>query len=553
VRALTRFCFLLVAGLLVVIASVDSNRLPSTPLRPGKPAPTGRPKLLVVLVVDQLRADYLTTFANRWHTGFRTLLDEGASFERAEYPYFSTVTCAGHSTIGTGTFPRTHGMVLNEWWHRDERRRRPCMDDEASPHISYGRPVKSGSSAKRLLVNTLADEVRAANPASQVVSLSLKARSAIGLAGHGGVVTWYDETIGSFLTSTAFANEPVKQVREFIAREPYERDYGQMWELNWPPDTYRFPDDGTGERPPVGWEAKFPHQITGPNNADPKFFELWRESPFSNAYLGRMALALIEGFRLGQDEAIDFLGVSFSALDMVGHDFGPRSREVEDLLGRLDTVIGTLIRRLDEQVGRDRYLLALTADHGVAATPPPGNGGPRGGPVMVNDISARIQQALVDQFGPGAWVDHVEHAYVYLAPGVFDRLKSTPAAMRAVERAMLMHPGVERVLRGDQLSTASRDPIVRAAALSHVPDRSGDLIVIPREQWFILRTNTDVVTHGTWRLYDRRVPVILFGAGVKRGRYRGEASPADIAPTLANVAGIPLPKAEGRVLREALR
>ena len=143
------------------------------------PEAQSSPKLLVILVVDQMRADYLQTFAHHWQSGFRRLLDEGAVFERAAYPYMNTVTCAGHSSIGTGAHPRTHGMVLNAWWHRDVRALQACMDDTASPHVSYGRPAASGSSAKRLLVPTLADELRAQRPGARAVSISLKPRSAI--------------------------------------------------------------------------------------------------------------------------------------------------------------------------------------------------------------------------------------------------------------------------------------------------------------------------------------------------------------------------------------
>jgi predicted AlkP superfamily pyrophosphatase or phosphodiesterase len=514
------------------------------------------PRLLVILVIDQFRSDYLTTFAHRWRSGFRRLLDEGAFFHNAAYPYLNTVTCAGHSTIGTGAFPRTHGMVLNEWWHRDERRSRACMSDEASPVVSYGRPAEGGEGPKRLLVSTLGDALRATNRDARVVSLSLKARSAIGLAGHGGTaVTWFDDAAGAFVTSRAFAESPVPAVQTFIARDPFETDLGRTWTLQGPEHTYRFADDGPGERPPDGWDRRFPHEIAGQTGADQRFMELWRQSPFSDAYLARMGIALTDSFELGRRNATDFLGIGFSALDLVGHDFGPESREVEDLLARLDERIGELLRHLDERVGRDRYVLALSADHGVAPIPEEGKHQHHpGGRVLIPETRTRVEQALVEQFGTGQYVDAMNYTYIYLAPGVFDRLTRTPAAMRAVERALMTVPGIERVLRSDLLSPTSSDRVVRAAALSHTPGRSGDLIVVPRPYWFLVpRLDVAATTHGTSRPYDQRVPVILFGAGVKRGRFSQTASPADIAPTLAKLAGVRMPKAEGRVLREALR
>jgi predicted AlkP superfamily pyrophosphatase or phosphodiesterase len=513
----------------------------------------GAPRLTVILVVDQMRTDYLQTFAHRWRGGIRVLLDEGAFFEQAEYPYLNTVTCAGHATIGTGTFPHTHGMILNGWWDRERRAQVTCAGDEEATHVTYGRRALSGSSAKRLLVNTLGDELRAQRPGARVVTLSLKPRSAIGLAGHGGdAVTWFDDAAGAFVTSRAFAAKPVKAVADFIRRNPHEAGAGQTWTLQDRPETYRFPDATVGARPPAGWTGLFPHIIAGRKGADAQFHELWQASPLSDAYLGRLAAAQMDAFALGRDDTTDFLGVSFSALDLVGHDFGPDSREVEDLLLRLDTTIGALVQALDARVGRERYTLALTSDHGVAPIP-------RGGEsarIAVEDIRERIEETLVQQFGPRARGRYVEAAVftnIYLASDVVDRVRTTPAAYRAIERAVLEIPGVERVIRGDDLSTSATDRVIRAATLSHMPSRSGDLIVIPRASWFLgPRADAAATTHGSLHEYDRRVPLILFGAGVKPGRFRDSASPADIAPTLAHLAGVRLSGAEGRILREGL-
>jgi predicted AlkP superfamily pyrophosphatase or phosphodiesterase len=524
------------------------------------PASSQRPKLLVVLVVDQMRADYLTTFNNRWRWGFRRLLETGAVFDRAEYPYLNTVTCAGHSTIGTGTFPHTHGMVLNAWWHRDIHKTLNCMEDAEAPAVTYGPPSAMGNSPRRLMVDTLADTLRAANADARVVTVSLKPRSAIGLAGHAGTVTWYDDSVGAFSTSRAFASRPVPAVKSFVDANPIARDLGKAWTLRYPAGSYRFADDGRGERPPDRWNRTFPHQMPAGRSSDRRFWELWQESPFSDVYLGRIAASLVDELQLGQRDAIDFLGVSFSALDVVGHDFGPNSREIEDLLVRLDETIGTLLEHLDRRVGRDKYVLGLSADHGVAPIPKGDASGQQGGRIVIDDLQSRIEQALVTQFGPAdkaslphGYVEAMNFVYAYLAPGVFDRLVANPAAMKAVERAALGVTGVERVLRRDQLSTSSSDPLVRAAAFSQYPDRSGDLIVTPRPYWFLApRSDTAATTHGTAHSYDKEVPVIVMGAGVKAGHYATAVTPADIAPTLANQAGIPMSHAEGRVLREAL-
>ena len=513
------------------------------------------PRLLVLLVVDQFRADYLDRYQHRWRRGFRTLLDEGASFTRAEYTYFSTSTCAGHTTIATGALPRTHGIVLNRWWHRDEKLVLNCTEDASAPHVSYGAPAAAGSGPKRIAVPTLADELRLQQPGSRVVTISLKPRAAIPLAGRGGdAVVWFDEAGLTFVTSRAFAAEPVAAVRAFMTREPPERDLGRSWTLQEPDETYRYTDLGIGERPKAGWTSLFPHALIGKTKApDARFFGRWEQTPFSDAYLGRMADALIDDFQLGQRNVTDYLAISFSALDNVGHDFGPESREIEDLLIRLDATIGAVLQKLDARVGRDNYLVVLTADHGVASVPEQSGGGH----IASEDLQQLLERMLIDRWGPPAqppYVPYVGSGAVYFADGIFDRLRKDAAAMQGVMRTLLSVPGMMRVLRSDQLSERSNDPLVRAAAGGYMPGRSGDLLLVPRRNWVIeLRDDNDATTHGTFHDYDRRVPLLARGHRVRQGRYTDPASPADVAPTLAHVAGVMLRHAEGRVLREAIR
>jgi predicted AlkP superfamily pyrophosphatase or phosphodiesterase len=530
--------------------------LPFTIFLAGLTAADGRaPKLLVLIVVDQLRADYLTRFDTHWRSGFRKLLDEGAAFERAQYPYMNTATCPGHATIATGAFPRTHGMVGNGWWHADERRTLECVDDSAARDISYGggRPT-GGHSARKLLTPTMGDELRAQRPGARIVTLSLKDRSAIALAGRSAdAVTWFEPETRSFATSRAFTAHPVKVVRDFVRRDAPEKDLGRAWTLALAADAYRQRDAAIGERPPPSWTGRFPHLLTGIKGADDRFFALWQTSPFADAYLGRMAAAMIDGFGLGQQTSTDFLGVGFSSLDAVGHTFGPDSREVEDLLIRLDQTLGALIDHLDARVGRDNYVLALSADHGVAPIAIPGSSVGR---IAGEDVRERIEEVLTTHFGPlqkGTYVTAIGGMNVHLAPGIYERTTTTPAVWQALEQALLDIPGVSRVLRRDLLSATSSDPIIRAAALSHMRGRSGDLLVIPKPYWvFFGRNATNAATHGTSYQYDIHVPIIFFGSGIRAGRFADEATPADIAPTLATLTGLRMPHAEGHVLHSAL-
>ena len=522
------------------------------------PAPDAQQptRLVVIVVLDQFRADYLTTFASHWRAGFKTLLADGAVFTRAQYPYLHTDTCAGHFTIATGTFPRTHGMVADNWWDTGARRLIECTDDDQSPVVTYGRASKLGKSARNSMAPSLADELRGQRPGARVVTLSMKARSAIGLAGHGGdAVTWFEEGVGvgSFVTSRAFAADQVPAVRTFLTRDSFESDFGKFWMLRDAKDTYRYPDAGIGERPRQPWTGLFPHEIRGTTGSRDDAVGLWRASPFGDAYLGRMAADLSDAFQLGRRDATDFLGVSFSASDTVGHPFGPASREIEDTVARQDDVLAGLIKYLDDTVGRERYVLALSADHGVADVPVTRNGGR----VAQEDVRERIEDILTTRFGPPTGNTRYVISgtdFIRFAPGIFDRIRSDASVMTAIERGVTAIPGVERVLRKDQLSERSTDPIVRAAALTNFEGRSGDLIIVTKPNWPLGgRVAAEAGSHGAPYDYDQRVPVILFGAGIKPGRYDRAATPADIAPTLARVAGIQMPKAEGRVLSEALR
>lgn len=518
------------------------------------PAAQQSPKLLVIVVADQFRADYLTTFASHWRAGFRTLLAEGAVFTNAVYPYQETETCPGHFTIGTGTLPRTHGMVGNDWWDAETSRIVECTDDPRVKPVSYGRPSRLGKSARFLEVPTLADELRGQRRGARVVSVSIKARSAIGLAGRGGnAVTWFEEGagVGAFMTSSAYTASPVRAVRSFIQRDPFEKEFGRLWDLRDSGDRYRYPDAGVGERPRAPRLGVFPHATRGAANSRDDSVLLWRESPFSDAYIARMAIALVDAFGLGQRNDTDFLGVGFSATDTVGHRFGPESREVEDTVARQDDSLGTLIRHLDARVGRSNYVLAFSADHGVA----PVSVTRGAGRIATDDVRERIDEVLTRRFGKTArrWT-LMGGSQPTLAAEAKARLKAEPAVVQEIVNAVEAIPGVERLLPTARLSADSSDRFARAAALSFMEGRSGDFIVIPKPYWTIApRNGVNGTEHSSPHDYDQRVPLILLGGGIRPGRYEREATPADIAPTLARIANVRLEKAEGRILEEALR
>jgi predicted AlkP superfamily pyrophosphatase or phosphodiesterase len=504
------------------------------------------PKLLVIIAVDQMRGDYIDRFQHQWTGGLKRLVTEGAWFRQADYPYFNTITCAGHASISTGTVPAVHGMVLNEWWDAAEKRVVSCTEDESQGYVSYGAPVKGpGHSAARLLAPTLADELRLQNPgAPRVVTIAMKARSAINLAGHRpDVVTWLDDS-GSWVTSTAFAKAPVPFVAEYLRAHPIPAELGRVWDRALPKDQYLYEPSTVGVRAPKIGSMSFPHPIASR--------EGWESSPLSDAYTVGMAIAAVDALKLGRGPGTDFLGISFAALDKVGHDFGPHSHEVQDILINLDRQLGLLLARLDRDLGPEGYTVALSADHGVAPNPEQVNElGFEAGRIDVKKLTAALDDVLAGELGPGKYVATIQHTDIYFQPGVYQRLVENPDVLEAAMAVVRRTPGVWRVYRRETLLAGDNDldPITRAAARSYFDGRSGDLVLLPRAYWI---TSSSTTTHGTGHRYDTRVPVVLFGHGIRPGQYLQPASPIDIAPTLAFLSSVTLSDPMGRVLVEAL-
>jgi predicted AlkP superfamily pyrophosphatase or phosphodiesterase len=510
----------------------------------------------VLLVVDQMRADYVERFRGDWTAGLRRLVSDGAWFSNAAFPYLGTYTCPGHATVSTGAFPHLHGIMQNTWWDRGARKIVACTDDDAVTTLQYPGGTESGASAARLLLPTFADELRAQRAGARVATVALKARSAIMLAGHGGdAVTWMDESYDRWATSTAFTAQRVPAVQALLAANPVDADFERTWNRRLPAERYATPDDGEDETPPRGWTAAFPHVLNGDNDKTPDrdFRGQWARSPFADTYVGNFAASLAESLQLGRGEGTDFLGISFSSPDLVGHAFGPRSQEVQDIYAHLDVTIGSILDRLDTLVGRNRYVVALTADHGVSLLPEKGavslQDAGRVSTARIAEQLERAAQAAVA--GSGSYIARVNGSDVYFAQSSLEQLTKTPAALNAVVAALESQPGVGRVFRAEQLRAGanSTDPLLRAASLSYVPRVSGDLLFALKPGWISVASGT---THGTANIYDQRVPVILMGPGIRPGEYRDAATPADIAPTLASLVGITLPRAEGRPLNAAL-
>lgn len=512
-------------------------------------APPTPPKLAVVIVVDQMRADYVDRFSAGWTGGLKRLLTHGAWFRQAAYPYLTTVTCAGHATISTGSFPNTHGVFQNAWWDRDARKQMTCTEDPRTADVGYGVRVTGGNSPHRLQVPTFSDQMRTQRRA-HVVSVSLKARSAIMLGGHGGdAVTWIADGGDGWTTSSVYSEAGVPAVQAFVDANPLAADFGRVWDRRLPASSYSGADEGLGEAPPPGWTRSFPHPLTGTaDKADGTYAAQWERSPFADAYLGRFAAALVQSLRLGTHDGTDVLAVSFSSPDLVGHAFGPRSHEVQDMYAHLDKTIGTLFDRLDALVGKDQWVVALSSDHGVATIPEQLQAeGKDAGRINSGAIVDAIEGVLKPALGPGRYVTAINTNDIYFEPGVYNKILRSRQLTTAVVSAIAARPGVQRVFRSEEVRGAARskDPLVRAAALSYFPGRGGDLIFAAKPGWMISGTGT---THGSATPDDQRVPILFYGRGVKPGTYQEAATPADIAPTLAALSGLSM-KAEGHALQ----
>jgi len=512
------------------------------------------PKLVVMIVVDQMRADYVDRFQDAWSGGFKRLLTEGAWLRRAAYPYLETVTCAGHATIMTGAFPHTHGIFQNAWWDRELHKQMTCTEDPHLSNVRYVAPVTGGDSPNRLKITTLADTLRSERHA-HVAAVAVKDRSAVMMAGHGGeAVTWLGDSIDTWQTSPAYAQAPVPAVKSFLDANRITADFGKVWNRLLPPSSYPAADDGAGEAPPAGWTATFPHALKGTmGKPDDSFFTQWLRSPFADAFIGRFAAALVEGLKLGRHDGTDFLGVSFSSPDLVGHAFGPRSQEVQDLYLNLDRTLAALFERLDALVGRDQWIAALSADHGVTPIPEQlraeGKDAGRMSPPAITDI---VEKRIEGTLGRGPHVALIYGDDLFFHQATADKLRRSPDLLKSVIRTIADIPGVSRVLTPDDVRAAehSSDPLLRAGALSYVADRSGDLIIVPKPGWIMSGRGA---THGSATPDDQRVPIILMGRGIKPGRYDQAATPADIAPTLGALSGVTLPRAEGRALEFVMR
>jgi hypothetical protein len=502
-----------------------------------------RPKLVVAIIVDQFRYDYLTRFRDSYHGGLHQLLQRGANFTNAFYEQVPTVTAVGHSLFLSGAMPAVSGIVGNSWFDRGEGEQVTSVCDWAwivvGGHQDDKPPKKctdaDPASPKRLLVTTLGDELRSTHEDSRVIGVSLKARAAILPSGHRAAgAYWFDDFTGNFVTSSFYMDELPDWAREFNGRKLPEDYVKRKWD--------RFPQ----------WDFH--------PGADGHAYEKLPASPWGNELVEAFAEQALNGEKLGQRGATDLLTISFSSNDYVGHVAGPDAPEVEDMSIRTDELLGKLFRAIDASVGLWNTVVVLSADHGVATVPDVAIERRLPGGHIAGSPEKVVQDALTVKFGPAAWViGGGGETSLYLK---WNAAQSLPVGVpkpseeeiyRAAKEALLAAPGlnIARVYTRLQLDGGiAGDFVARAVQNGYYSKRSGDLAVVFDPGYVPGKAGT---THFSPWAYDRHVPLLFMGWGIRPGRYDMQVSINDVAPTLATLLDIQTPSgSSGQVLFDIL-
>jgi hypothetical protein len=532
---------------------------------PAASAAPARPKLLLVIIVDQFRYDYLIRFRDAYNGGIARLLKDGAAFADARYPQFPTVTATGHSTVLTGATPSVSGIVSNEWFEHEPYIESKVSCPLASPPVTEkvagnkkvesitddftcligANPALNGASPRRLLVSTLGDELKMAGRDSKVIGISFKSRGAILPSGHmADAAYWF--TGGKFVTSTYYMNALPAWAEAFNKENPA----GKYMSADWLPL-----DAQPGALPFCSMAGARPageKQIRSCSNID--------LTPFANTLLEEFAEKVIENELLGNHRDTDILTVSFSANDIIGHVVGPDAPEIRDISIRTDQAIGKLLAFANARLGEGATLAVFTADHGVAPSPQVSKARNMPGKWLdwEAEVKAPVEAALSARFGAASWVLSGSPGMVYLDYSSEPAKKVDPAVLRAAAAEAAGNiRGIARVFTRDDLLRGldQADRIGKAAALGFYGPRSGDVILLPEPYWMFGGKSFAFFQGGTTHLtpygYDAHVPLIFMGKGIKAGSYYGLVTVNDVAPTLAAILEVETPSgASGRILSE---
>jgi len=530
--------FFLFICLFVSVSSFTQNGLPAFKQK-------GRPALTVGIVVDQMRWDYLYRYYDRFKEGgFKRLLRNGFSCNNTHINYVPSVTGAGHATIYTGTVPAISGITGNRWIDRQTGNSVYSTGDSMEQTVGSTTIEEGQMSPRNLLTTTVTDELRlATNFKSRVVGIALKANASILSVGHSPTgAFWFDPEAGKFITSTYYMQNLPEWVQQFNNRKVPEKLIAKGWETLYPINTYKAStvDDTPWEGKFKGEKtASFPHDIAGIYKDQPAVI---RQTPFGNTLTAEFAIAAMDAYNLGKNESTDFLAISFSSTDYIGHMYGVNAIETEDTYLRLDQDINMILTWLDKRVGVENYLVFLTSDHGAPNAilynqfhkiP--------SGLWNNNDILKGINRRLKEETGIDSLVSSILSYQVHFNK---IRIKKNDIDFVTVKLVALKHlkhlAGVAFAADNDNLEHAAIPGIIKTKMINgYNYKRSGDITLIPEAGWF--SGSLTGVNHGTYNPYDTHIPLIFMGWNIKPGKTNRPVNITDIAPTIAALLMIQMP------------
>jgi predicted AlkP superfamily pyrophosphatase or phosphodiesterase len=517
-------------------------------------------KLVVGIVIDQMRYDYLTRFSDRFgENGFKRLLKNGFSIENAHYNYIPTYTAVGHTSIYTGTTPDNHGIISNNWYDKYLKKSIYCVDD--SNYNTVGNNSNAGKkSPHRMYTTTLTDQLHLAqNMHGKTIGIAIKDRSAILPAGHtaNGAYWFHGALKGQWVSSTFYMENLPKWVIDFNNSKKAENYLKSPWETLYDINTYTnsIVDDNIFEGKFVGeTNTSFPHDI--PNlKAKNGNFEILKGIPAGNSFTADFTKAAIIGENLGKNKYTDFLAVSFSSTDYVGHKYGPASKEIEDTYLRLDKDLADLLSFLDKQVGKNKYTVFLTADHAVLDVPAylqslkiPAHY------LNSNKLKQSLSEITKKHFNSVELIENISNYQIFLNKSKIDSLglDKNNIADKLVEE-IINFDGIYKVVTAKTLQTTRfTDGIISSLQNGYNQKLSGDVLMIPYPATLTRgRTGT---SHGSGYSYDTHIPMIFYGNGIKKGVSKKKYEIIDIAPTIANLLRIEAPNSStGKIIEEALK
>ena len=492
----------------------------------GRAVPEGAPRLVLVIVVDQMRGDYLERFGPLLNHGLARLVREGIVFTDAHHFHAATETAPGHATLATGAFPKRHGIVANSWFDRVRGDDVYCCGDP-----------DHGVSPRNLLLPTLGDLLKAAHPEAKVYAASAKDRAAILMGGHhADGAWWYGRSRGTWVTSTYYGDQESQPawVESFNNEDRLAAHFANAWTPLVPLEHTSAFDIEPLDRGPV--IDTFPHAVGGFEVDRDGFYASIYRSPFIDGYLEDFAETLIEAENLGADEVPDLLAVSFSALDTVGHGYGPNAPETLDTILRLDRTIGELLDFVDERIGMENIVVALSSDHGVGEVPElvvrDGGDGGRFGTEQTLCLQ-RLQSRLKGRFGGGEFLLDT----FYLDGETITAEEANRGAIEdEIIEAMSECPLIAEVIRPAELDPAN--PLHELYLNGYHPERSGDLILVPEPNVLPVPASVVVASHGSPYPYDTHIPLIVRRQDGAGSVVAERANTIDLAPILAAILGL---------------